>query len=334
MKVYNIFVYLVLFSVIVAGCGGSQTVNVQSIDSEIAKNSKSKKLDDLLFKSLATPNADPHADYIIGSEDLLDIDVFQADELKRTVRVSSQGYIGLPLIGQVKAKGLTPVQLEQELAEKLKKYLEDPLVSVYVKEYKAQKIGVIGAVTTPQVYAVTGQKYLLDMLSMAGGLKDAGNICYILRPVNTENAEGVSKTETIVIDLSELLEKGNVALNVPVFSGDVINVPKGGMVFVDGAVTKPGAFQMQGRTTLVQAIAMAGGIVFEADRGDIKVFRDNGQGSRDTITADYDAIKNGSQRDVPLKENDIVIVPKSGAKNFFSGFVNFIKGLVSFGHTI
>lgn len=330
----NTFVFFItgLFPALLIGCAGNQTANIQKINYEIAKDSHSKKIDDLLLRSSIAQGIDPHADYIIGAEDLLEVDVFQADELRRTVRVSSRGYIGIPLIGHVKAKGLTPVQLEKEIADKLSRYLEEPLVSVFVREYKAQKIGVMGAVTSPQVYAVTGQKRLIDMLSMAGGLKrEAGNICYVLRPVVSEETQNITRTETIVVDLNELLEKGNVVLNIPVFSGDVINVPKGGVVFVDGAVAKPGVFQMQGKTTLVQTIAMAGGIAYEADRADITVYRDNGEGLRETIAADYDAIQGGQRDDIVLRENDIVIVPKDGVKNFLSGFINTIKGLVSFG---
>ncbi len=316
---------------LLAGCGGSQEVNIQQMDAQMSKSSRPDKLNALMFNSAMTQNVDSNADYIIGAEDLLEIDVFQAEELKRTVRVSSQGFIGLPLIGQIKAKGLTPVQLEAGLVEKLTKYMEEPLVSVYVKEYKAQKIGVIGAVTTPQVYAVTGQRYLLEMLSMAGGLtREAGNVCYILRPLNAERV-GISKTETIVVDLAELLERGNIALNIPVFGGDVVNVPKGGIFFVDGAVNKPGSFQIQGKTTLVQAIAVAEGLRYEADRSDIKILRDNGEGERVVIAADYDAIRDGGGKDIQIKENDIIIVPKSGVKNFLSGFVNTLKGIVSFG---
>lgn len=325
---------VMLFFLVSAGCGGNREVNVQKLSADAARDSRSEKLNAMIFSPAVMQNADPNADYVIGAEDLLEIDVFQAEELRRTVRVSSQGYIGMPLIGQVRAKGLTPAELEKELRERLDKYMEEPLVSVYVKEYKAQKIGVIGAVTSPQVFAVTGQRYLLDMLSLAGGLtREAGSICYILRPLSSEK-QGVSKTETLVIDLGELLEKGNIALNVPVFSGDVIHVPKGGVFFVDGAVNKPGAFQSQGKTTLVQAIAMAEGVRFEANKSEVQILRDNGEGDRTVMTADYGAIKNGEAKDVQIRENDIIIVPYSGIKSFMSGFVNTIRGFVTFGNPI
>ncbi len=324
---------MVLFPVLLAGCGGNREVDVQKMNTELSKSARSDNLNALMFNAAMLQNVDPNADYVIGPEDLLDIDVFQADELKRTVRVSSQGYIGIPLLGQIMAKGLTSQQLEQEIAAKLAKYMEEPVVSVYVREYKAQKIGVMGAVTTPQVFAVTGQRYLLDMLSLAGGLtREAGTTCYVLRPLGAETArEKVSKTETMVIDLSDLLEKGNIALNIPVFGGDVINVPKGGVFFVDGAVEKPGVFPLLGKTTLAQAIATSGGARYEADKSDVKVLRDNQKGGREIITADYGAIRDGALADVTIRENDIIIVPVSGAKSFVAGFVNIVRGFVSFG---
>jgi len=324
-------IWAALLVSLLAGCGGNREVNVQNINAEPSRDSRSTQLNALMVNSTMTHNVDPYADYVIGSDDLLEIDVYQADELKRTVRVSSQGFIGLPLVGQIKAKGLTPVQLEAEIVKGLTKYMEEPLVSIYVKEYKSQTIGVIGAVTSPRVYAVTGQRYLLDMLSMAGGLsRDAGIICYILRPLDMERG-GTSRTETIVIDLNELLEKGNIALNVPVFGGDVINVPKGGVFFVDGEVQKPGAFPIQGKTTLVQALAMSGGLKYEAEKSEIKVIRDNGRGEKEIITANYTDMSNGELQDIQIKENDIIIAPTSGIKNFLSGFMNIIRGFVSFG---
>lgn len=317
----------------ILGCGGKKEFVAPEISSVIDTKDNHKKINDALIKASINQGVRPDDDYVIGPEDLLEIDVFQAEELKRKVRVSSQGYIGLPLIGQIKAKGLTPSELEKEIASRLDRYMEEPLVSVYVAEYKARKIAVIGAVTSPQVYSVSGQKYLLDMLSMAGGLtKDAGDICYVIRPLDNERS--VSQTETIVIDLKELLIKGNVALNIPVFNGDVINVPKGGMVFVDGAVERPGAFPLQQNTTLVQSIAMAGGFKFEADKNNINVFRDRGDGTREIITIDYEKISKGQMNDFPINDNDIIIVPKSGMKNFFSGFLNAIKGLISFGKAL
>lgn len=330
-----ISLFLVFSTSILPGCATNQAVSLQKINSPTVKENKTERWTNQMLQTAMASKVDPHADYVIGPEDLLEIEVFQAEELKRTVRVSSQGFIGMPLAGQIKAKGLTPVQLEEEISRRLDNFLHNPLISIYIKEYKAQKIAVVGAVNLPQVYSATGQRYLLDMLSMAGGIKDeAGAICYILRSINADSSVS-AKTETIVIDLDELLEKGNIALNIPVFNGDVINVPKGGMVFIDGAVKKPGAFQLKsGKTTLMQAIAMSEGLKYESDKSNIMVYRDSGTGERGVITADYEAINEGIQDDVLIKDNDIIIVPKSNIKNFLGGFLDAFKGLFHFGKAL
>jgi polysaccharide export outer membrane protein len=269
-------------------------------------------------------NAAQNVDYVLGPDDLIEIDVYQVDELKRTARVSASGFIKLPLAGKIEVTGHTIPALEKEISKRLESYLQEPVVSVFIKEYRSQRITVLGAVKSPQVYAVTGQKFLLDMLSMSEGLEeDAGDICYIQRG-----------DETIVINFDELLVKGNARLNVPVFAGDVIHVPKGGIVFVSGAVTEPGSFVMQGSVTLTQAIAMAKGLKFEAMQSRMRIYRDTGSEIRDTIDVDYDKVLAQKSSDVILKDNDIVIVPKSGAKSFFKGFIETLGGFVSFGKAL
>jgi polysaccharide export outer membrane protein len=269
-------------------------------------------------------NASQHIDYVLGPDDLIEIDVFQVDDLKRTVRVSSSGFIKLPLAGKIEVTGFTIPALENEINRRLESYLQEPVVSVFIKEYRSQRITVLGAVKKPQVHAVTGQKFLLDMLSMSEGLKeDAGDICYIQRG-----------DETILINFNELLVQGNARLNVPVFAGDVIHVPKGGVVFVSGAVIEPGSFVMQGSITLTQAIAMAKGLKYEAMKSGMRIYRDTGSEIRDTIDVDYDKVLARESSDVILKDKDIIIVPKSGAKSFFKGFVETLGGFISFGKAL
>ncbi len=151
------------------GCtGNQQLVAHPGTNGTVDPPKRSDYLNNLLAKAAALQKMDPNADYVLGPEDLLEIEVYQADDFKRTVRVSGQGFITMPLVGQVQAKGLTTTQLEKQLGQRLAKYLQDPQVSIYIKEYKSQRIGVMGAVAHPQIYNVTGQKYLIDMLFMAG----------------------------------------------------------------------------------------------------------------------------------------------------------------------
>ncbi len=269
-------------------------------------------------------------EYRIGPEDLLEIEAYNVEDLKKTVRVNSEGEIALPLVGIIKAGGMTTSELEKEIEKRLDRYVQETVVTVFIKEYRSQRISVVGAVNNPQIYAVTGQRYLIDMLMTAGGLReDAGNICYVIRPGKGDSQR--RGTETIVIDLNELLIQGNFNLNIPVFAGDVINVPRGGVFFVDGAVKHPGVFNLTGKITLVQAIVMAQGTSADAVTSDIRIFRDNGNGERNVIKVDYDSIRKGESADIMIAENDIIIVPKSGIKNFFNGFISTIKGFISFG---
>ena len=278
----------------------------------------------------------PYKDYKIGPEDLLEITVFEVEKLNKTVRVSAQGNISLPLLGVLRVKGLTANELEKEIRELLgEKYLQDPQVSVFIKEYRNQRISVIGMVDKPGVFEVTGQKTVLDMLAMAGGLKeDAGQLLFLIRSSNGKEDDsketGGSLQQsplTLVIDLEELLMKGNLTLNVPTYAGDVINIPASGKVFVGGEVGKPGGFPLRGKKlTVSQAIALAEGLKPEAEGSEIKIFRSGGKGNgKETISVNYYDIVKGQADDLSLKENDILFVPKNGMKNFWAGFRDFFR---------
>ena len=330
MKIYCLkslfFAALIMLSFTACGGGYSKVQPAADLPSQ----KKTEKMNEAIAIQTVNQQEGLSEDYLIGTEDLLEIEAYNVEELKKTVRVNSQGEIGLPLVGIINVKGLTTSEAEKLIARKLEKYIEKTLVTVFVKEYKSQRISVIGAVNKSQVFAVTGQRYLLDMLMMAEGIaKDAGSICYIIRPMLKNNA--ASRSATMVIDLDELLIKGNLSLNVPVFAGDVINVPKGGVFFVDGSVRTPGVQTMKGKTNLTQAISMAQGVSADANLSDIRIFRDNGKGEREVVVADYDAIRNGNQPDILIAENDIIIVPRSGIKNFFNGFLSTIRGFITFG---
>jgi polysaccharide biosynthesis/export protein len=323
-----IFFFISIAFLFLSGCGTNHSVKTKA-PLDYAEKMKTEKLNAAIIES-AAHQVGTGDDYHIGPEDLLEIDAYNVDEVKKTVRVNSQGDIALPLVGIIQVKGLTTFELEQLIAKKLEKYVQETVVNVFVKEYHSQKISVVGAVKNPQVYAVTGQRYLIDMLMAAGGLREtAGNICYIIRPANKSAPE--SKASTIVINLDELLVKGNFALNLPVFAGDLISVPEGGIFFVDGAVKNPGVFTMKGKTTVIQALTMAKGVNPEAKMSDIRIFRTNSKGERDIIPVDYDAIRKGESPDIFIVENDIIIVPQSGIKNFFNGFINSLRGVFSIG---
>ncbi|MBK6726638.1 MAG: polysaccharide export protein [Xanthomonadales bacterium] len=110
------------------------------------------------------------ADYRVGALDLLEVSVFQVADLNRTVRINSNGYISLPLVGAVAAGGKTVSELEAEIAKRLsEQYLQNPQVSVFVKEYSSQRITVEGAVQSPGIFPITGPTTLLQVIAMVKG---------------------------------------------------------------------------------------------------------------------------------------------------------------------
>jgi polysaccharide export outer membrane protein len=210
---------------------------------------------------------------------------------------------------------------------------------------------VIGAVEKPGVYDVTGQRTVLDMLAMAGGLKGdtdkgaAGQLLFLIRPLTLEaleegkakEREGLDKqaSNTFVIDLEELLINGDLTLNLPLIHGDIINVPFSGKFFVGGEVKNPGGFPLGKKITVSQAMTLAGGLKYEANGSETKIFRYSEKGTeREILSANVYAIQKGESEDPYLKENDIIIVPKHGVKAFLTGVRDTFKGLIGFGYSL
>lgn len=314
------FLFIVL---LLTSCASNEKRNYSEISEYPATRKHDAINSALVNRSMQSNTSISMADYKIGPEDLIEINVFQVVELNSTVRVSAKGYIKLPLVDEIKAAGLTASDLESLISKRLKAYVKEPIVSIFIKEYKSQQISVLGSVKHPGVYYATGQKYLLDMLSMAGGLTlDAGSVC-IIRKAPTDVNE---KIEKIVIDLEELLRSGNDELNIAVSAGDVIHVPKSGIFFVDGAVKNPGEFMLQRDTTLTQAISKAKGLQYVASRSSIKIVRDQGTRERLILPIDYDSILDGKKPDIPIQDKDIIIVSESA----FKRFINTLTGGFNF----
>jgi polysaccharide export outer membrane protein len=350
LKIYIPFLLGIVYVALTLSCASESSLKKDGDLStlpakEIESSKQVKAMNERILMSSLPSGRDLYRDYKIGPEDLLEISVFEEEKLNKTVRVSSQGNISLPLLGVFRVKGLTANELEKEIRELLaEKYLQNPHVSVFIKEYRSQRITVIGSVEKPGPYDVTGQKSILAVLGMAGGLKeDAGSLLFLIRPPQPEEEvsppekdSGAMKPNTFVIDLEELLVKGNLTLNLPLIHGDIINIPVSGKIFVGGEVKSPGGFPLKGKkVTVSQAIAMAQGLKPEAKGGEARIFRYSGKGSeREILLADVYAIQKGESEDTALKENDILIVPKSGPKALFYGVLDMMKGVFGFGFSL
>jgi len=345
-----IFPHCFIFVIFVLSCASTsppkkEVVSTETQIREVETSKRVKEMNEKILMSAHSSRRDLYRDYKIGPEDLLEISVFEDEKLNKTVRVSSQGNISLPLLGIMRVKGLTSNEVEKEIRDLLaEKYLKNPNVSVFIKEYRNQRISVIGAVEKPGVYEVTGQKTILDILAMAGGLKeDAGQLLFLIRPPKLEDETTKVKKDsddqtprTFMIDLEGLLVKGDLALNLPLIHGDVINIPVSGKIFVGGEVKSPGGFPLKGKKlTVSQAIALAGGLVPTSAGSETKIFRYSEKSAdKEILSANVYAIQKGQERDLFLKENDIVMVPKSGTKAFLIEIRDTVKGLIGFGFSL
>jgi polysaccharide export outer membrane protein len=265
-------------------------------------------------------------DYQIGSGDLLGIEVFDVPELSRDVRVNETGYISLPLMqSKVRASGLTPFQLQDKLAELLQTngLVSTPQVSVSVKEQHSQPITVIGAVKTPMVIQALRRTTLLQALSQAGGVgDDAGGTVIVTR--NRVEASDLaapddpatpSASQTFTINLSDILDSGDSRFNIPLVGGDVVSVPRAGIIYVVGAVTRPGGFLLQNdfdHMTMLKMLSLAGGTTNTAKTKNAVILRKNpATGQRDQVPVDLSKVMHLKTQDVQMQANDILFVPDS-----------------------
>ena len=265
-------------------------------------------------------------DYVVGSGDLLGIEVFDVPELSRDVRVSETGYISLPLMpSKVRAGGLTPYQLQDKLAELLQTngLVSTPQVSVTVKEQHGQPITVIGAVRTPMVIQALRKTTLLEALSQAGGIADdAGSTVVVTRPspnisdpADPGDVSAPSAPQTFTINLSDILESGDARFNIPLIGGDVVSVPRAGIIYVVGAVQRPGGFLLQNdldKMTMLKMLSLAGGTTNTAKMKNAVILRKNPDtGKRDQVPVDLSKVMHLKAQDVQMQSNDILFVPDS-----------------------
>lgn len=252
-------------------------------------------------------------EYRIGPNDLLEIRVFELQQLDRTVRVAREGTISLPLLGEIKVGGLTPRHAEEAIARELRdrNLVKDPQVSVFVKEFISRRVFVQGAVYKPGIVDLLGERTLLDVIGEAGGLNDrAGKSIFIVRPFGKDGEE-----ERIQVDAERLVYQGDPAANVVVQPGDSILVPYQQVfhVYVNGAVSKPGPVEFKSGEpiTVLQAVTAAGGGNDRANEGRVQVIRRHADGTKQLFKVNLKRIKRGRDEDLLLQRDDIVVVPES-----------------------
>lgn len=239
-------------------------------------------------------------DYVVGGEDVLKITVYNHPDLTTTERVSGEGKITLPLIGEIRVANMTTDKVAKEIAARLADgYIVDPNVSVFVVEFRSKKTIIMGQVNKPGIYMLSGNTTFLELLSLAGGLtKDAGDTAIIKR----KPSEGGKKEGLITIDLNRLIVQGETSLDISLMDGDSVYVAKAGVFYVTGEVRKPDSYKHEEGLTVLKAITMAGGFTDKASSSRIRIIRK---------IAEKEKVIERVGTDEPVLPDDIIIVPES-----------------------
>lgn len=256
----------------------------------------------------------PSAPIIMVAGDTLEINVVGVVTLTGLhPQVNANGDIQVPYLGPVHVGGLTISQASEMLSQMWRQsdYIRSAQVSIQITAAPSDTIAVTGEVKSPTVVPAVGQRRLLDVIAAAGGLTPMSS------HLVTITRRGSNEPIQVLIDANPA---NSAASDVPVYPGDIVLVPRAGIVYVLGSVKTPQAFPIATNTpfTLTQAITMAGGANFEAALSQTRIIRTEGD-SRRAIALDMKKIFNGKQPDPILQADDIIYVPGSWFKGAVKG---------------
>jgi polysaccharide biosynthesis/export protein len=284
-------------------------------------------------------------DLVLGPGDVLQLQVADEPDLDGKYLVSDSGDLAIPMVSKpVHAGGLTTTQVSQAIAKELKsaEILQHPVVSVFVEQYNSHTVTVVGAVVRPGLYPVETHTTVLQAISEAGGLlPSAGNMVTVAKggsqAATTIKAEAsrtqrpgagiqnasletgpASGRDVVHLDFGNLVSGKDPSVNIEVRAGDVVSVGTAPVVYIVGAVIKPGAFAVQSddsKITVLQALALVQGMTPVASAGHAVIVRNSGDlKDRKEIPIDINKLKTGKQPDQYLLANDILFIPESGMK--------------------
>src|SRR5262245_55663147 len=261
----------------------------------------------LIAARAGTQERDPS--YRVGPRDLLEVRVYEDDKLNGQRRVTEDGLVNLPLLGDVAVAGKTTAEIGEILKRLLEaRYMQRASVDVQVIEFRSRPITVMGAVKEPGPLPFSGRWNLLEAITAAGGLADGhGNDIHILRRADN------GLTDQVTVDADDLWLRADPKVNLPIYANDLIQVP--GTVEVTiyclGEVERPGAvvFKSNERITVLTAIAHAGGLTDRASHR--MLIKRAGAGEPAEITVDFKKILAGKEPDVELRQGDVIVVKES-----------------------
>jgi len=237
--------------------------------------------------------------YTVGAGDVVKITVFQVPDLTTETRVSEAGAVSFPLIGEVTVKGLTTLEAERRIAQRLREggFVQLPQVNMIVLKFASVHVSVLGQVNRPGRYPVEGAVHkLTDLVALAGGVTQLG------ADTVTLVTQRSGKEERVELDLPAMMNAGDLRPDTTVANGDLIYVPRAPVFYIYGEVQRPGQFRVEREMTVMQALAAGGGLTPRGTERGIKLHRRNGNGNVEIVRP--------AMRD-PIRPDDVVYVRES-----------------------
>lgn len=237
-------------------------------------------------------------DTLLGPGDILKISVFEQPDLALEVRVSESGTITYPLIGEVQVGGETPAAAEKKIATKLEAggFLRNPHVSIIVSQLQSLQVSVLGQVYRPGRFPLEGQRTLADVLALASGVsQEGGDLITLIRTSN-------GKTTREVIDLAEMMRSGDTARNVTIVGGDIVYVERAAKFYIYGEVQRPSQYRLEHNMTVIQALAVGGGLTLRGTERGVKIKRRDQDGVTQVLKVKHDDL---------VLPNDVIYVQES-----------------------
>jgi polysaccharide export outer membrane protein len=268
----------------------------------------------LLLASLmiVAPRAASSESLLIGPGDQLHIQVVDTPEMEQHPRVTDSGEIPIEGAGNVKVAGLTPAQAAIVVQNRLiaAHYMLHPTVLVNIEQYATQTVSILGEVKAPGAYPIATPRSILDVLALAGGLSPVADRNIVIErhgdPANTIHYNYSNNADTAV-DQQVLVDPG-----------DTVLVPKAGIVYVLGDVNRPGGFPMannESKMTMLEALALAGGVSKTAKEGGARLIRKDANGSYTDRKLSVGDLQEGKIHDIAMQPGDVIYVPFSFGRN-------------------
>jgi polysaccharide export outer membrane protein len=263
----------------------------------------------------------------LGSGFLLTMTVYDMPEISGDLRVDESGNVDVPMSGELHVAGMTLPQAKLAIQQKLvdAQILKNPKINLDVTQYAGQNVTITGEVGSPGRIQLLAPHSLSDILGMVGGETQlAGNTIEVRRTV-----EG--NPQTLEVKYARSSGNNDEIKAFMVQPGDTITIPRAGIVYVMGAVNRPGGYVMQedGQLNVSQALSMALGTTINAETGSIRVVRKDAEGKLTEIHVPFGDITKGKKEPMTLQAQDLVYVPVSKIKTVFSQGLGIMSSTAS-----